>query len=580
MQYCKRIINIFILLLLFGLFFVRLSFADSSAHYNPEIIVNGSQSVEVTLETGRNETIDYYLYIPEKTGMSKLSITIDYKISSDYVSVAVLHDKDLNELPTAFYTNKSDQYYYVEKGRHYYIGIHHINRSSPIYATFKTSIVEEGKKPTTITGEGSVKIHLSYTALDARDVVIKYEPTKNTDIILSSTPIKGGGFDFGVAELYENNRKLIADDGVYHVVKGGNYHIRYRYLTLEENRDVSIIVNEGNSSQQSIESITLKDVNYFDVKNVGKKYISALVDCTTGNSSNSYQAKIMLLNVDPASSKYNKCPCFNGNCFFLDNKTVTDYYIYADNNCFSGKQSSDYDGVYAIQCALIPGNGEYEGEAVAYSNVLYKRIHFTGNGIELADVDGFVETISNKSLDELDDWIAYNNTYDSDISGHIFSNWNVIKSATCTEKGQSKRVCELCNFCETKDVSPTGHKWDSVTGHCKVCNAVNPNAVKNGDLPTVKILKAKASKKSAIIKWKKISKANQRKIAKIEIQYSLDKSFETGVKTVYAKKSSKSKKISKLKSKKTYYVRIRAYKKAGGVINVSRWSLTKSVKVK
>ena len=48
---------------------------------------------------------------------------------------------------------------------------------------------------------------------------------------------------------------------------------------------------------------------------------------------------------------------------------------------------------------------------------------------------------------------------------------------------------------------------------------------------------------------------NQKKIAKIQIQYSQDKSFKKGVKTVTAKKNASSKKIRKLKSKKTYYVR-------------------------
>ena len=35
-----------------------------------------------------------------------------------------------------------------------------------------------------------------------------------------------------------------------------------------------------------------------------------------------------------------------------------------------------------------------------------------------------------------------------------------------------------------------------------------------------------------------------------------------------------------LKSKKTYYVRIRAYKKSGGAVHVSKWSSVKIVKEK
>ena len=99
-------------------------------------------------------------------------------------------------------------------------------------------------------------------------------------------------------------------------------------------------------------------------------------------------------------------------------------------------------------------------------------------------------------------------------------------------------------------------------------------------LPAVKISAPKAAKRAATIKWKKVSKKNQKKIAKIEIQYSLDKSFNTGVKTVTAKKTAASKKIKKLTSKKTYYVRIRAYKNSGGAIHVSKWSAVKKVKAK
>ena len=100
------------------------------------------------------------------------------------------------------------------------------------------------------------------------------------------------------------------------------------------------------------------------------------------------------------------------------------------------------------------------------------------------------------------------------------------------------------------------------------------------DLPKVKISKPKAAKKSATIKWKKVSKKNLKKIAKIEIQYSLDKNFKTGVISKYAKAKKTSLKIKKLTSKKTYYVRIRAYKKSGGVVHVSKWSSRKKVKVK
>ena len=150
---------------------------------------------------------------------------------------------------------------------------------------------------------------------------------------------------------------------------------------------------------------------------------------------------------------------------------------------------------------------------------------------------------------------------DTDIlekaTGHKWKAWTTIKAATEIAAGEQSHKCTVCGITETKTIAQLAPT-----------------------LPTVKIAKPKAAKKSATIKWKKVSKANQKKIAKIQIQYSTDKTFKTGVKTTTAKKSTASKKIKKLKSKKIYYVRVRAYKKVGNVIHVSKWSAVKAVKIK
>ena len=73
-------------------------------------------------------------------------------------------------------------------------------------------------------------------------------------------------------------------------------------------------------------------------------------------------------------------------------------------------------------------------------------------------------------------------------------------------------------------------------------------------------------------------------MAGYQIQYSTDKKFKKNNKTVTAKKSSTSATVKKLKSKKTYYVRIRTYKtvKINGKSTkvYSSWSKFKSVKTK
>ena len=98
-------------------------------------------------------------------------------------------------------------------------------------------------------------------------------------------------------------------------------------------------------------------------------------------------------------------------------------------------------------------------------------------------------------------------------------------------------------------------------------------------LSKLKSVKLKAlSAKKIEVKWKKLSKKDQKKIQKIEIQYSTDKTFKT-YKTKWAKKTKSSVKISGLKKNTKYWVRIRAYKKSGNIIYVSKW-VTKSKKTK
>lgn len=96
------------------------------------------------------------------------------------------------------------------------------------------------------------------------------------------------------------------------------------------------------------------------------------------------------------------------------------------------------------------------------------------------------------------------------------------------------------------------------------------------DLPTVKISKPAAAKKKITVKWKKVSKANLKKISGIQIQVATDPGFTNIVKTATAGKKKTSKAIKGLQPKTKYYVRIRAYA-AGN--HYSAWK-SKSAKVK
>lgn len=101
-----------------------------------------------------------------------------------------------------------------------------------------------------------------------------------------------------------------------------------------------------------------------------------------------------------------------------------------------------------------------------------------------------------------------------------------------------------------------------------------PEAPKNNK--KVNVASAKAGKKSVKVTWKKV-----KGIKGYQIQYSTNKKFKKGNKTITVKSTkSTSATIKKLKSKKTYYVRMRTYKVVNGKKVYSAWSKAKSVKVK
>ena len=92
---------------------------------------------------------------------------------------------------------------------------------------------------------------------------------------------------------------------------------------------------------------------------------------------------------------------------------------------------------------------------------------------------------------------------------------------------------------------------------------------------SVAISKLTAGKQLLTVKWGKRAEATG-----YELQYALKSSF-AGAKTVKIKKNATvSATIKKLKTGKTYYVRLRSYKTVGKKTYYSAWSKGKGVKVK
>ena len=109
--------------------------------------------------------------------------------------------------------------------------------------------------------------------------------------------------------------------------------------------------------------------------------------------------------------------------------------------------------------------------------------------------------------------------------------------------------------------------WGDYDGEATVSFKILPQQVK--------LSKLKAEKNALTVQWKK-----GKKIDGYEIQYSLKENFKGAKKVTVSKAGKTSAGLKKLESGKTYYVRIRAYKKVNGKKYYSEWSRVLSKKVK
>lgn len=139
----------------------------------------------------------------------------------------------------------------------------------------------------------------------------------------------------------------------------------------------------------------------------------------------------------------------------------------------------------------------------------------------------------------------------------------------------------------TKAAETTTLNTTSGTNSNPVQNASDSSVTTQQDNNTVtanSVTKPKKTSINKLTKGKKQFKASWKKVSGVsgyQLQYATDKKFKKNKKTVTIKKSkTTAKTVKKLKSKKTYYVRVRTYKTVNGKKVYSSWSKVKSVKVK
>ena len=114
-----------------------------------------------------------------------------------------------------------------------------------------------------------------------------------------------------------------------------------------------------------------------------------------------------------------------------------------------------------------------------------------------------------------------------------------------------------------------------ITGKGAYTGTVNKTFKINPKVTSLK--KLAAGKKQFKATWNK----QTTQTTGYEIQYSTNKNFKSGNKTVKVKKNKTTSTIvKKLKAKKKYYVRVRTYKTVNGKKYYSRWSKVKNVTIK
>lgn len=163
----------------------------------------------------------------------------------------------------------------------------------------------------------------------------------------------------------------------------------------------------------------------------------------------------------------------------------------------------------------------------------------------------------------------------ADADGYLLYRYDGKKKAWKCIKTITKGI--ITSYIDSGLASGTAFKYRvcAFTSADKKYKGDFSNSVTTATKPSkVSIKTVTAKKKALALKWKKTAGSGY------EITYSSKKNF-SGAKTVKINGASKSScTVKKLKSKKTYYVKIRAYKKVGGKIYRGPYSARKQVKTK
>ena len=394
-----------------------------------------------------------------------------------------------------------------------------------------------------------------YSRIDYSNYEIAY--LNNTDVGIATMLIKGKGEHYtGIAKkefhIFPHN---IQDGGVE--VKVESTEIEYTGSAIEAK--LKMIDSYGNTLVENRDyKITYQDS---DVINIGTVYAQIEgIGNYSGYITETFNiAKKLISNfkVEGITDK-----------IFTQGEQIQNIVLKDGNNIL--QKDRDYtisyeDNIYpGVATMKITGTWNYTG-------TIYKNFKI---------LVGKINNLKTKSQGKSDITIKWSK--DNAVTGYqvymtTSKNGNYKKIATIEDNRKTSYKIKKLKPGKTYYFKVRAYtRSDYTEDYHKVTNGMFSNILTTTtktNTPVISIIKAK--RKKITVKFKKVSGASG-----YQIQYSTDKKFKKNNKTVIASKNSTSKTISKLKSKKKCYVRIRAYRTVNGKKVYSSYSLVKNVKIK
>ncbi len=242
---------------------------------------------------------------------------------------------------------------------------------------------------------------------------------------------------------------------------------------------------------------------------------------------------------DPSGHSYSKTPVIKPATTSADGSVS--YYC---NNCKKAKSTT----IAKInEVSLSAASFTYSGSVQKPS-------------IRVMDSDGKEISDSNYTVTYLNPQSCEAGTYSLTVLFNGNYSGSITKSYEITKIKQ-----------DDKTVSGESSKENQKSGS-KGSLTVTNKAGKSKKIKMGRIKVKNKKRKRVKVSWKKLSK-----VTGYQIQYSVNKKFKKA-KNVSTKKGNYT--IKKLKKKKTYYIRVRAYKKNGKKKIYGSWSKVKKVKIK